>query len=76
MSKIVIIVHGIFHFYYDGFRNMTIGKKLWTIIFIKLFIIFIVLRIFFFPDYLNSRFTTDSQKGDFVMEQLLINNSK
>jgi len=32
----------IFRFYYDGFRGMTVGKKLWIIILIKLFVFFAV----------------------------------
>ena len=28
----------IFRFYYDGFREMTLGRTLWAIILIKLFI--------------------------------------
>ena len=47
----------IFRFYRDGFRNMTIGKSLWKIILIKLFIIFAVLKVFFFPDFLSTQFT-------------------
>jgi len=49
---------------------MTIGKKLWLIILIKLFIMFVVLRLFFFPDFLNSRFDTDEQKSEYVLDQL------
>ncbi|NVO02234.1 MAG: DUF4492 domain-containing protein [Bacteroidetes bacterium] len=59
--------------YYDGFKNMTIGKNLWIIIFIKLFIIFIVLKLIFFPNFLNSKFTTDKEKSDYVIEQLTKN---
>ena len=40
----------IFRFYYDGFREMTLGRTLWAIILIKLFILFVVLRLLFFPD--------------------------
>jgi hypothetical protein len=61
----------IYLFYLDGFRSMTVGKKLWIIILIKLFIIFIVLRIFFFPDFLKTKFKTDKQRGDYVREQLI-----
>jgi len=57
--------------YYDGFRNMTVGRKLWVIILIKLFILFFILRIFFFPNFLNSKFKTDKQRGDYVREQLI-----
>ena len=44
----------VFHLYYDGFRSMTLGKTLWAIILIKLFIIFVVLKLFFFPDFLKT----------------------
>ena len=36
-------------FYRDGFREMTLGRTLWTIILIKLFIMFFILKLFFFP---------------------------
>lgn len=39
--------------YYDGFRNMTLGKTLWAIILIKLFIMFAILKVFFFPNFLK-----------------------
>jgi len=58
-------------FYYEGFRNMKLGKTLWLIILIKLFIIFFFLKIFFFPDFLNSRFDSEKQKADFVGSQLV-----
>ncbi len=56
--------------YYDGFRQMTLGKTLWLVILIKLFIIFIVLKLLFFPNFLS----THSEKGkeaEFVSSQLL-----
>lgn len=40
-------------FYIDGFRRMTLGRTLWCIILIKLFIMFAVLKAFFFPAYLK-----------------------
>jgi len=49
---------------------MTVGKKLWTIILIKLFIMFVILKLFFFPDFLKTRFENDEQRGNYVMEQL------
>jgi len=59
-------------FYLNGFKNMPPwGKKLWLIILIKLFIMFAVLKIFFFPDFLNTKFDTDEQKSDYVKEQLI-----
>ena len=39
----------IWRFYIDGFRSMTLGKTLWTIILIKLFVMFFIIKLFFFP---------------------------
>lgn len=50
---------------------MTVGKKLWIIIMIKLFIIFILLRLFFFPDFLNTKFRNDKDRGDYVRDELI-----
>jgi hypothetical protein len=60
----------VFSFYREGFARMTVGKTLWKIIFIKLFVMFAVLKFFFFPNYLNTNFETDQQRGDYVLEQL------
>ena len=60
----------IYRFYRDGFRQMTVGRTLWKIIFIKVFILFAVLKFFFFPDFLATTFSTDRQRVDYVMEQL------
>ncbi len=56
--------------YVDGFKNMTWGKPLWIIIFIKLFIMFAILKVFFFPNFLNSNFDTDKEKSDYVSKEL------
>jgi len=68
MKKALITV---FRFYLEGFREMKLGKTLWLIILVKLFIMFIVLKIFFFPDFLGSRFQTNEEKSDFVGKQLI-----
>jgi hypothetical protein len=60
----------IFRFYYEGFRSMTWGKSLWGIILIKLFIMFAILRVFFFPDILEKEFETDEARSNHVLEQL------
>jgi hypothetical protein len=57
-------------FYLDGFRSMTIGRTLWKIILIKLLIMFGVLKLFFFPDFLATTFSTDEQRADYVLDQL------
>lgn len=46
-------VTNIWRFYRDGFRAMTWGRVLWAIILLKLFILFVVLRLFFFQDFLR-----------------------
>ncbi len=46
-------LHRAFDLYYDGFRSMRLGKTLWAIILIKLFIIFAILKVFFFPNFLK-----------------------
>ncbi|MBI5558601.1 MAG: DUF4492 domain-containing protein [Deltaproteobacteria bacterium] len=53
-------------FYADGFRSMKTGRKLWTIIFIKLFIMFAILKLFFFPNYLETNFANDEERADHV----------
>jgi hypothetical protein len=64
------ILHKVYKFYLDGFLSMTVGKKLWLIILIKLFIMFAVLKIFFFPNFLKSKFDNDKDRGNYVIEQL------
>lgn len=62
----------VYQFYLEGFRNMSISsRKLWVIILIKLFIIFAILKVFFFPDFLNSKYKTETEKSDHVIEQLI-----
>ncbi len=60
----------IWAFYYDGFRSMTIGKTLWAIILIKLFIFFVVIKLLFFPNILDRDFDTDRERADHVRHEL------
>ncbi|MDR1746222.1 MAG: DUF4492 domain-containing protein [Tannerella sp.] len=60
----------IFRFYLEGFQSMQWGRTLWVIILIKLFIMFCILRVFFFPRYLN-QFETDADKGEYVSNELI-----
>jgi len=63
----------IYTFYQDGFKNMVVGKKLWVIILIKFFVMFAILKLFFFPDYLNTNFKTNEEKSNYVLEQITQN---
>ena len=60
----------VLRFYLDGFRSMTWGRKLWGIILVKLFIMFAILRIFFFPDILERDFNSDEERSNHVLEQI------
>lgn len=59
-----------YELYRDGFRSMTIGRTLWIIIAIKLAIMFLILKIFFFPNKLNTEYSTDSERSQAVRESL------
>jgi hypothetical protein len=58
----------ILQFYIDGFKSMTLGRILWVIILIKLIILFFVLKLFFFPNYLNKNFSNDQERSSDVIE--------
>ena len=53
---------GIWRFYRDGFRSMTLGRTLWAVILIKLFIMF-------FPPFLKGKST--EEKEDYVGNELI-----
>lgn len=57
-------------FYYDGFKNMSsLGRTLWIVVLLKLFIMFAILRVFFFRPALADC-ETDAQKSRVVIENL------
>ena len=56
----------VWNFYLEGFRSMT----LWIIILLKLFIMFFILKLFFFPDFLGDH-PTDADKGTYVGNELI-----
>ena len=66
----MLIVFGkIYRFYLDGFKEMSIGKTLWLIILIKLIVMFLVLKLFFFRNALAD-YKTSEDKSRHVIEQL------
>ncbi|MGL5937174.1 MAG: DUF4492 domain-containing protein [Phocaeicola sp.] len=64
-----MMLRKIVRFYYEGFRDMTLGRTLWLIILIKLFIMFFVLKLFFFPSYLGGK--TADEKQQYVGSELI-----
>lgn len=72
MTLIFSVLSQLFRFYYGGFRNMSNwGRKVWIIIIIKLFIMFAILKIFFFPDFLKTKYDNDKQRSEYVLDQLI-----
>ena len=69
--KIPLYFQKTIEFYHDGFKGMTVGKTLWILVIIKLFIIFVVLRIFFFPNFLNTNCQDDKSKANYVRKELI-----
>ena len=63
------VIKRIWNLYYDGFHSMTLGRTLWVVILVKLFIIFVVLKLFFFPNYLKEH-ATEGEEAEFVATQL------
>ena len=62
------MLRNVIRFYIDGFREMTLGRTLWAIILIKLFVLFAVLKLFFFPDLLAGK--NDDEQARPVLENL------
>ena len=58
-------------FYAEGFRAMTLGRTLWIIVLIKLFIMFALLKPFFFADPLAGK--DGRQRAACVLEELTLN---
>lgn len=61
----------IISFYADGFRGMTLGKTLWAVVLIKIFIMIFVLKMFVFNNTIHTEFQTKDQKIDFVFKNLI-----
>jgi len=60
----------LYAFYRDGFRSMVLGRTLWKLIALKLFIIFAVLKLFFFSNFLEKNFHTDLERSAHVLDNL------
>jgi hypothetical protein len=72
MDSLISAINRLFRFYYDGFTTMSWwGKRVWIIILIKMFVIFIILKLLFFQDFLQKKYSTDEQKSKYVLEQLI-----
>ena len=71
MGSITGFTKRVWDLYYDGFRSMTVGKTLWLIIFVKLFIFFVVMKLLFFPNILKTNYDSDEERAQHVREELI-----
>ena len=60
----------IYYLYYDGFNNMKVGKTLWLLILIKLFVMFAIVKLLFFPNILKENFQTDEARSLYILQTL------
>ena len=64
------VLYRVYDLYADGFRSMTLGRTLWAIILIKLFVIFVILKLFFFPNFIKEH-AAEGEEPEFVATQIL-----
>ncbi len=64
------IVDSVLSFYVEGFKGMKLGKKLWLIVAVKLFILFFVIKLLFFPDIMKEHFQNDAERSHYILDQL------
>ena len=68
MSRLTTAFTSVFRFYRDAFRGMTWGRPLVWLILLKLFILFAVLRVFFFKPAMAGM--SEEQKSEQVGDKL------
>jgi hypothetical protein len=61
----------IYRLYRDGFCAMRLGRTLWTVVAVKLLILFGVIKLLFFSDTLQNRFDSDEARQEYVSRQLM-----
>jgi len=69
-TTIITSIKKIFQFYLEGFKNMKLGKRLWTIIAIKFVLFFVIMKIFFFPNILKENFSNDTERAEHILQNL------
>lgn len=60
--------------YYDGFRNMKVGKTLWKIIILKVAFILLFMKYVTHDKNFKSEYATDAEKTQFVYQNLIDKN--
>ena len=70
-EKMAGLLKKVWLFYRDGFKNQTWGRPLIWLVVLKFFILFAILRVFFFRSVLGGK--TDAEKSETVGENLTRN---
>ena len=68
MKSIRHTMAAVWHFYRDSFRNMTWGRPLVWLILLKVFILFAILRVFFFKPAMAG--LSDAERSRVVGERI------
>ena len=61
-------IKSVWLFYVEGFKNMKWGRQLWFLIFLKVIVLFLVLRMFFFEPVLSGK--DEAEKIEHVGSEL------
>jgi len=70
--NILHVTQNFFNMYYEGFKTMKpLGRKLWMIIGIKFTVFFLIIKILFFPNVLQTHFSNDTDRADHVINNLI-----
>lgn len=65
------VLKKIFSFYKEGFTHMpSWAKQAWLVIGVKLFVMFFILKLLFFPNFLKTHYKTDQERSNHVLENL------
>lgn len=60
-----------FRMFWDGFTKMSrLGKTLWILVAVKLVVMFLILKLFFFPNALK-QYDTPDDKAQHVRKELI-----
>lgn len=70
IKRIKKAARGVWRFYYDGFRNMTVGRSLWILIIVKVAVLMLVFKLLFFPDVLRRDYPDDASRAEAVRQSL------
>ncbi|MBN2596014.1 DUF4492 domain-containing protein [Labilibaculum sp.] len=71
LNKLMKLPKTIWEFYLEGFKNQSKwSRQIWLIILVKLFVMFFILKLLFFPNFLNTQYNNDQERSDYVIDQL------